>query len=320
MKKFFAAILLSLVLCPLSLLTGCGDENYERSEKMMGTLVTLKASGGNSKAAVDKSFDELFKLVENVKVDVKNLNDSAGSGEFVKVSPEVFDMLKLSQKYSELTGGAFDVTCGAAVDLWRTARKNKVLPAPEDIDAVKNLVGYQHLHLKEMEQSAMIDLAGVKINLGGVGKGYGVDIVRKIFSEHGITDGLIDFGTSSIFAFGKKKIGIKNPRNDNELAQIIELENCALSTSGDYEQFFIVDGRRYHHIINPKTCLPTDNGIASVSVIVSGNVKSCGAIADILSTAILVLGEENSKEFLKDSPTQSVIIKEIFMHFVDKIE
>ena len=166
----------------------------------------------------------------------------------------------------------------------------------------------------------MIDLAGVKINLGGVGKGYGVDIVREIFSEHGITDGLIDFGTSSIFAFGKKKIGIKNPRNDNELAQVIELENCALSTSGDYEQFFIVDSRRYHHIINPKTCLPTDNGIASVSVIVSGDVKSCGACADILSTAILVLGEENSKEFLKNSPTQSVIIKEIFMHFVDKIE
>lgn len=304
MKKYFAAILMltAIFIC------GCQQNNhYERSEKMMGTIVTLKASGVNAKSAVDKSFAGLFKLVDNVKSDVKNLNENAGSGEFVKVSTDVFEMLKLSQKYSELTGGAFDVTCGAAVDLWRNARKNKILPAQEDIDAVKNFVGYKHLHLNELEQSAMIDLAGVKINLGGVGKGYGVDIVRKIFSEHGITDGLIDFGTSSIFAFGKKKIGIKNPRADNEIAKVIELENAALSTSGDYEQFFIVDGRRYHHIINPKTCSPADNGIASVSVVVSGDMENCGAVADILSTAVLVLGEDSSKNVLEGLPVECVL-------------
>lgn len=304
MKKYFAAILMltAIFIC------GCQQNNhYERSEKMMGTIVTLKASGVNAKPAVDKSFAGLFKLVDNVKSDVKNLNENAGSGEFVKVSTDVFEMLKLSQKYSELTGGAFDVTCGAAVDLWRTARKNKTLPAQEDIDTAKNFVGYKHLHLNELEQSAMIDLAGVKINLGGVGKGYGVDIVRKIFSEHGITDGLIDFGTSSIFAFGKKKIGIKNPRADNEIAKVIELENAALSTSGDYEQFFIVNGRRYHHIINPKTCSPADNGIASVSVVISGDMENCGAVADILSTAVLVLGEDASKNVLEGLPVECVL-------------
>ena len=312
MKNFFA-----LIICVALIISGCGNEkisepsHYERTEKIMGTLVTLKAQGKNSQAAVDESFNEIFTLIENIKVDVKNLNESAGNGEFVKVSADVFEMLKLSQHYSELTDGAFDVTVGAAVDLWRNARKSETLPAPEEIDAVKNLVSYKHLHLNESEQSAMIDTAGVKINLGGVGKGYGADIARKIFIKHGITDGIIDFGTSSIFVFGKKKIGIKNPRNENEIAQVLELENAALSTSGDYEQFFIVDGRRYHHIINPKTCSPTDNGIASVSVAIPSDVEYCSAVADISSTAILVLGEEYSKEFLKSLPAESVIINKI---------
>ena len=232
------------------------------------------------------------------------MNESAGSGEFVKVSAGVFEMLKLSQHYSELTGGAFDVTLGAAIDLWRNARKSKTLPSPEEIDAVKNFVGYKHLHLNEAEQSAMIDTAGMKINLGGVGKGYCADVARKIFIKHEITDGIIDLGTSSIFAFGKKKIGIKNPRGEHEIAQVIELENAALSTSGDYEQFFIVDGRRYHHIINPKNCSPTDNGVSSVSVVIFGNVENCSAVADISSTAILVPGADHC-----NLPTESVIIK-----------
>ena len=306
MKKFLAAI-----ICAALLISGCGNQHYERTEKVMGTLVTLKAQGKNSQAAVDESFDEIFALVDNIKADVKNLNDNAGSGEFVKVSADVFEMLKLSQNYSKLTDGAFDVTVGAAVDLWRNARKTETLPTQEEIDAVKNFVGYKHLHLNETEQSAKLDLAGVKVNLGGVGKGYGADVARRIFIKHGITDGIIDFGASSIFAFGKKKIGIKNPRGEHEVSEVIELENAALSTSGDYEQFFIVDGRRYHHIINPKTCLPTDNGVASVSVVISCDVENCGAVADVSSTAILVLGEESSKKFLKELSAESVIINSI---------
>ena len=306
MKKILAATLLltAIFVC------GCGEkvERYERSEKMMGTVVTLKASGVSAKTAVDKSFAELFKFVETVKADAENLNSAAGSEAFVKVSPEVFEMLKLSRRYSELTGGAFDVTVGAAVDLWRNARKTKILPSLDEIDAARNLVGFEHLHLNEAEHSARLDLVGAKINLGGIGKGYGVDIVRKIFSEHGITDGMIDFGTSSIFVFGKKKIGIKNPRNDNELSEVVELENAALSTSGDYEQFFIADGRRYHHIINPKTCLPTDNGVASVTITVKGSVENCGAISDILSTSFLILGEESAQKLLEDLPPKSVEI------------
>ena len=308
MKTFLAVLLTAIFIC------GCGKEveqtnHYERTEKVMGTLVTLKAQGKNSRAAVDESFDEIFALVENIQADITKLNESAGSGEFVKVSPDVFAILKLSQHYSELTDGAFDITVGVAVDLWRNARKSETLPLKEEIESARKLVGYKHLILNETEQSAKLDLAGVKVNLGGVGKGYGADVARRIFIKHGITDGIIDFGTSSIFVFGKKKIGLRNPRGEHEVSEVLELEDAALSTSGDYEQFFIVEGHRYHHIINPKTCSPTDNGISSVSVTISGNVENCGAVADISSTSILVLGEESSKKFLKELSPKTVIVK-----------
>lgn len=288
--RIFAAIF----ICATLLTGGCGDSNsYERSENLMGTIVTLKAEGNSARTAIDESFDAIFALVDKIKVDVDNLNNCAGNGEFIGISPEVFEMLTISQKYSELTGGAFDITVGAAVDLWRNARRTETLPTAEEIAAVKNLVGYQHLHLNEPDHSAMLDTPGVKINLGGIGKGYGVDIVRKIFIEHGINDGIIDFGTSSIFVFGNKRIGLRNPRADNDLAEVIEIKNAALSTSGDYEQFFIVDGHRYHHIINPTTCMPTDNGVISVSVAVNDDIANCATIADILSTSIFVLGSEH---------------------------
>ena len=282
MKKFFTALFLMAVL----FLFGCGNENfsYERTEKVMGTLVTLKATGKNAKIAVDESFEKIFEFVEKVKVDVKNLNDGAGNGKFVEISPEVFEVLKISQRYSAETDGAFDVTIGAAVDLWKNAKKTKILPSDEEINAVKNLVGYEHLHLDEKNCSAYIDTAGMKINLGGVGKGYGVDISRKIFEKNKIADGLINFGTSTIYAFGKKNIGIKNPRAEG-LVEVVEVEDAAISTSGDYENFFEIDGKRYHHIINPKTCNPAENEIGSSTVIISRETENCGTVADILSTA-----------------------------------
>lgn len=134
----------------------------------------------------------------------------------------------------------------------------------------------------------------MKINLGGIAKGYGADVARKIFADKNIQSGMIDFGTSTIYAVGKKKIGIKNPRADS-LAEIVELEDVALSTSGDYEKFFIANGRRYHHIINPKTCAPAESENFSVSVI-----HDSATVADILSTAAFVLGTERLKKILSD--------------------
>ncbi len=291
MKKFLAIIFMTAIL-----ISGCGAANYERSEILMGTVVTLKAEGKNSQAAVDESFKAVAELEKNILSDVKKIEVAAGNGDFVKISPDVYKILQTAQIFSERTGGAFDVTCGAAVELWNIGTENPRVPTEEEISAVKNFVGFEHLHLQN--GAARLDLRGMKINLGGVAKGYGVDLVRKIFAEKKIQNGLIDFGTSTIFAVGKKKIGIKNSRAENELTAIIELENSALSTSGDYEKFFIANNRRYSHIIDPKTCAPAASEISSVSVVVEGSQKNCATVADILSTAAFVLGRDSAEKFL----------------------
>ena len=289
--KIFLSLMIFMMLI---LFSGCGATTCERSEIAMGTVITLKATGFDAQAAIDESFTRIAKLEENISADIKKIEDAA-EVDFVKISPEVYNILETAQEYSALTGGAFDITIGAAVDLWGIDTENPHVPTDTELAAVKNFVGYEHLHLRGGK--AYLDKHGVKINLGGIAKGYGVDVARKIFAEYGIRDGLIDFGTSTIFAIGKKRIGIKNPRAD-ELSEVIELEDAALSTSGDYEKFFIANGRRYHHIIDPKTCAPAANENFSVSVVVDGSEENCAMIADILSTAAFVAGKERAKTFL----------------------
>ena len=289
MKKF-----LSLIILVTFLFGGCGVTTCERSEIAMGTVITLKATGFDAQAAIDESFVRIAELEENIYTDVKKIEESAGNGEFVEISTEVYEMLEIAQKYSELTNGAFDVTCGAAVELWGIGTKNPRVPTDEELAAVKNFVGREHLHLHNGK--AQLDLRGVKLNLGGIAKGYGVDLARKIFAEYGIRDGLIDFGNSTIFAIGKKKIGIKTPDAPSKLAEIVEIKDCAISTSGDYEKFFIVKSRRYAHIIDTKTCAPADSGISSISVVISDDIKNCATVADIFSTAFFVTSIERAEE------------------------
>ena len=291
MKKFLSL----MIFVTTALIGGCGVTTCERSEIAMGTVVTLKATGSDAQAAVEESFARIVELEKNISVDVKKIEDAA-EVEFVKISPEVYEILEIAQKYSELTDGAFDVTCGAAVELWGIGTKNYI-PTDSELAAVKNFVGHEHLHLHD--GTAYLDKRGVKLNLGGVAKGYGVDLARKIFIAHGITDGLIDFGTSTIYAFGKKKIGIKNPDDPDKLTEIVELEDCAISTSGDYEKFFVVEGRRYCHIIAPKTCAPANSEISSVSVVVSADEKNCATVADILRTAFFVTKYSQTEEILR---------------------
>ena len=293
MKKFLSL----MIFVTVALSCGCGMTTCERSEIAMGTVITLKATGSEAQAAVEESFERIAELEEKISADVRKIEDASGTGEAVKISLEVYEILETAQKYSELTGGAFDVTCGAAVELWGIGTKNPRVPTDDELAAVKNFVGHEHLHLHD--GAAYLDLRGVKLNLGGVAKGYGVDLARKIFVAHEIHDGLIDFGNSTIFAIGKKKIGIKNPDDPDKLAEIVELEDCAISTSGDYEKFFIVEGRRYSHIINPKTCVPADSAMSSISIVVSNEVKNCATVADILSTTFFVTDRYRAEEILR---------------------
>ena len=287
MRILVFCLMFSLITC-----VGCRDiavpTEAERSDIAMNTVITLKAKGINAQNAVDKSIDRIAKLEETIAADIAKIENSAGNAGFVQVSQDTYEILRTAQEYSKLTNAAFDVTIGAAVELWNINGDNPRVPSVEEIEAVKSLIGYNHLHFKDEDCSVRLDLKGVKIDLGALAKGYAVDLVRQIYIDNGITDGLIDFGTSTIYAFGNKRIGLKDPRQINKLIRVIEVKDAAISTSGDYIKYFNVDDRRYHHILDPRTCEPAQSGVSSASVIVDSSNEHCAMLADILSTVAFI--------------------------------
>ena len=219
-------------------------------------------------------------------------------------------MIQASIKYSKLSDGAFDITLGPIINLWDIGTDNERLPKDEEIKAKLPLVGYDKINVSEADSSIMLKETGMAIDLGGVAKGFAADEVLKIYKKYDVDNGLINLGSSSIYAVGKNKdnnkwtVGIKHPRSGdpNEYMGVIKLSNESLSTSGDYERFFIKDNKRYHHIMNPKTGYPVDNGVISDTIVVSGDSEDSGMLADILTTTVFTLGPDKGIELINSMP------------------
>ena len=176
----------------------------------------------------------------------------------------------------------------------------------EEIKDKLTLVGYDKISINENDNSVMLQKEGMSIDLGGIAKGFAADEVLKIYKKYNIENGLINLGASSIYAVGKNKdnndwsVGIKHPRseNPNEYMGIIKLSNSSLSTSGDYERCFIKDNRRYHHIIDPKTGYPVDNGVMSDTIVIDGENSDSGMLSDLLTTTVFTLGAEKGVKLI----------------------
>ena len=293
------------IICPLiaciSIILICSscanskNKYYEKSNIVMDTAVTLSAYGENSKEAVEESFKKLDEINEmastNISTsDVYKINNASGKS-YVKVHPEILKMIETSIKYSKLSDGAWDITLGPIINLWGIGTDNERLPSDEEIKAKLPLVGYDKISINENDNSIMLQKEGMAIDLGGIAKGFAADEVLKIYKKYNIENGLINLGSSSIYALGKNKdnnewsVGIKHPRSEdpNEYMGIIKLSNESLSTSGDYERCFIKDNKRYHHIIDPKTGYPVDNGVMSDTIVIDGNTPDNGMLCDLLN-------------------------------------
>lgn len=312
-KKFWlqaACLFLLAISC-----TACGTEkSYEHSAVVMDTVVTLSASGPEAKAAVDESFERLAALEAMASSTVETSDASklkaAAGHSYVKLHPEIYHMLEVSQEYSRLSGGAWDVTAGPLVELWGVGTDHERLPAPEEVEAARRLVSWQQLYLRPEDQSAMLGREGMSVDFGGIAKGMAIDEVRKIYAAHNIRNGLINMGASSLYGMGTNKdgkpwnVGIRHPRNDakDTYLGIVSLEDMVLSTSGDYERCFFADGKRYHHILDPATGYPADNGAMSDTVVIDGSLPDSGMISDLLTTAVFVMGPEKGRAFLEELP------------------
>lgn len=313
MEKVISVLLICIIIVLTCISCTSGNNKYyEKSNIVMDTTVTLSAYGANSKEAVEEGFKRLDEINEMASTsisssDVYNINSASGMS-YVKVHPEIIYMIETSIKYSELSDGAFDITLGPIINLWRIGTEKERLPFDEEIKEKLPLVGYKKISINEEDSSVMLKDQGMAIDLGGVAKGFAADEVLKIYKKYNIEKGLINLGASTIYALGKNKnnkqwsVGIKHPRSDDpkEYMGIIKLSNEALSTSGDYERYFIKENKRYHHIINPQTGYPVDNGVISDTIVVEDDVLDNCMLSDILSTAVFVLGQEKGLKLINN--------------------
>jgi thiamine biosynthesis lipoprotein len=295
-----------------------GAQIVERTQTSMGANAHLTAwtdDGDMAVAAFEAVFDEFERLDALMShwredSDIVRLNEAAGR-EPVVVSPEVMEALRVARDVGDWTDGAFDVTFGALSGVWKFDHdQDNRSPSGDEIAWRVRLVDYRALDLNVSARTAYIAGRGMRAHLGGIGKGYAVDRAAAIFRSRGVDDFMIQFG-GDMYVAGQRgdrpwRLGIQDPRGpaDSSFAAI-DLTDAALSTSGDYERFFMHSGRRYHHILDPGTGEPA-RGSRSVTI-VAGNAT----IADALSTGVFVLGPAKGMALIERLPdVEGVIVDE----------
>lgn len=256
---------------------------------------------------VKKSALELHRLFSFFEKgsDVFRINEQAGM-EPVSVSRDTLFVLSRALAYGRETQGAFDIMAGAATRLWRDAIRSAQIPSEREIAECRSLSGLGDLILNETDETAFLCRRGQQVDLGGIAKGYAADKAVKLLKKYKVNRALINFGGIVIAIGGEQRIGIQNPyqRNGESVAVII-VENKAVVTSGTYERGFFSEGRRYHHIIDPRTGWPADSGLLSVTLIGDSTME-----LDALATGICVLGEKCGLPLLEKRGIEAVLIKD----------
>lgn len=272
-------------------------QRYEYSRPQMGTIfrVVLYARSENqAKTAAEAALnrvDALNQILSDYVADseLNKLSATAGTGKAVRLSPDLWAVLQKAQKVSRETNGAFDVTVGPLVQLWRRARRQHQLPSPEALAQAKAKTGYQQVILKKFKKTAELRVPGMQLDMGAIGKGYAVDEAMLVLREKGIKCALVDGGGN--IRVSKAPPGTKgweidlstSNRTDHIGGQKVYLKNAGVATSGDLYQFVEFNGQRYSHIINPFTGLGlTDQRRVTI-------MAKNGTDADWLSTALSVL-------------------------------
>ncbi len=278
----------------------------ERAFYVMGTILEFKLYCGDRgfcNQAISNAYLEVKKLddmLSNYKADSKlsEVNSLAGTGK-IPVPREFIDLTERSLFFSNLTGGAFDITVGKLIELWRQGQQKNALPDSETVKkTISDCVGFDKIKLYSKEEIIEINSQCVSIDFGGIGKGYAIDRAVAILKKKGIESGIINFG-GEIFAIGAPpgssgwSIGVHNPLKADEPLSFIEVKDMAVSTSGDYERYFEIRGKRYSHIIDTRTGIPVD-AVPSVTVL-----SRSATDADALSTAISVMGKDKSQNVLE---------------------
>lgn len=299
MKKniimFYVIITVLFTSCSVSSTGIKGETPAEGNEFIMGTIISQKVYGKEAETAVKETWTRLKDIEKLMTInapggEINELNGKSGEASVV-LSSETLQLLETAKKYAALSDGAFDVTIGPLVKAWGIFTDNPRIPPQEEIDRLLKLIDYNKLIIDIPNSKAELKLKWQMVDLGGIAKGYGGDEAIKIYKKHGIKSAYINLG-GNVVVLGDKldgtpwRIGIQDPRAENgKYIGILTVSNKAVVTSGDYERFFEKDGKRYHHILDPKKGYPADSGLISTTIITDVSMD-----ADALSTATFVLG------------------------------
>jgi thiamine biosynthesis lipoprotein len=279
----------------------------------MGTLVSITAVASTDQAAnraIDAAFTEVKRLEQLLSTwipesELSRVNASAGKTP-VPVGPETLTVVQRAMQAAEMTGGGFNIAIGPAVDAWRVTEGQRV-PTESELEALRPLVDLQAVHVDVQERTIFLEKAGMRIDVGGIGKGYAADQAVDVLRSAGAVAGVVAL-SGDIKTFGRLPggkmfpVGIQHPRQDKAVLAWIDLQDEAISTAGDYERFFERDGVRYHHILDPRTLQPA-RSCQSVTVIARE-----GVWADGLDTGIFVMGPERGMELVEQLADVEAII------------
>lgn len=311
MKKICTLIAL-LILLTIALVGCLTPKPYKETQFLMDTVIEITAYGPNAEDAVKDAFAE-FKRVQRLsdKFDpnsqLSQVNRAAGMGK-TAVDPDLVLMIDRSVKMSRVSQGKFDITIGALTELWGVGHKGEYIPAQYDIKQVLPLVDYRLIDLDSTYNTVSLTKSGMTLDLGGIAKRYAIEKALEKLHGYGIQSALINAG-GDISVIGNKpdntpwRIGLQHPRKTDGLLAKITLDRWnTVETSGDYQRYFIKDGVRYAHILDPNTGVQP-NEIASVTLISKNNS------ADIRSSAVFVLGIDKGLELLAQYPgTEAIIV------------
>lgn len=276
-----------------------GAQPTRRAWPVMGTLLEATVWGLDDEAAgtvmraVRAAVGRVDTLMSNYRddSDISRVNRAAGTGEWVAVDTATLHVVEAALRVARSSGGAFDPTVGPAVDVWGFYREQGAVPVAGALDSARALVDHGRVHTRASPPAIRLATHGMRLDLGAIGKGYAVDRALAAAAGSGASGLMIDLGGNIGVAGrppggGDWPLGLRHPRREGRAFAVFEVGAGAVATSGDYERFFVVDGVRYAHILDPRSGRPVQ-GIASVSVL-----APTGTDSDALSTTLFVLGPD----------------------------
>ena len=311
------ALLFMLALAVLTPTIGSGHSKeilVKRSQFLMGTLVFVTGVApdeGVAKNAVERGLAEIRRLEQLMSTwiptsELSKVNAAAGKHP-VQVGTENIEVLKASLRMAELTEGGFNIAVGPAVAAWNVSQEGRI-PSQKELKDVRPFISLKNVAIDEKAGTVFLERVGMKIDVGGIGKGYAADLVVEVMKKAGATAGVVAL-SGDIKTFGRMPdkeqfvFGIQHPRKEQGvILGRIELENEAVSTAGDYQRFIMKDGIRYHHILDPTTLRPA-RGCQSVTVIAKD-----GVMADGLDTGIFAMGPGRGMALIESLPDVEGVI------------